>query len=281
MKARGRRTPRAFTLIEMVLSTGLLVMLVGTLYWFYGSSLRNREEGTMKARRIQLARVVLDRIAEDIRLCTGYTSGYGAGIKGGADWVRIRTLTLPGKELMRRRSITDRPLAGQFDLEEVRYSIAWDEKNLDENGDPLARGLARGVTRTFKQTSEVEGDTAVVEGDTAVAEKEKKDPVYAPEIKYIEFRYFDGATPWETWTITGGNSLPQMVRITIGFTAVLPEEYSDVKIMEQEENLDEYELRELYADRYTAVVRLVQADQFFRSRVMREASAFDESQEAK
>ena len=280
MKATTSRSRRAFTLIEMVLSTGLLVFLVGTLYWFYGSSLRNREEGTMKARRIQLARVVLDRITEEVRLCAGYATGYGAGLIGQTNAVSTYTLTVPTKELMRRRSITDQALAGQFDLEEVRYYILWDEENLDENGDPRPLGLVRRVTQTFNQTFVVEGDTAAAEQKTD-ASAGIKEELYAPEIKYIEFRYFDGATWWDTWAVSGGNSLPQMVRITIGYTPVLPEEYADVKIMEQEENLDEYELRELYADRYTAVVRLVQADQFFRSRVMREASAFDESQEAK
>ncbi|UCG15109.1 MAG: type II secretion system protein [Phycisphaerales bacterium] len=274
MTCRPPRTlRRGFTLVEMVISTGLLVMLISTLYWFYGSSLTSRKDGTDRARRMQLARVVLDGIAEEIRLCTGNTEGYGAGLIGTENALSVYTLTLPTKELMRRRSITEKALAGQFDLQEVRHYIAWDEENLDENGDPRPLGLVRRVTHTFNQAVVIEGDEGA---DETVAIKEE---LYAPEIKFLEFRYFDGATWWDTWEIGGGNSLPQMVRITVGYTAVLPDEYSDLEVIDEEENLDEYELRKLFEDRYTVIVRLVQADRFFGSRISREASAFTESQE--
>ena len=258
----------------MVIATGLLVFLLSTLYSFYASSLVARDDGLQRTRDLQLARVVLDRIAEEVRTATGYTTGYGTGLIGTKNAVSVYTLTLPGKELMRRRQITEQPLAGQFDLREIRYYIAWDEENLDEEGNPRPLGLVRRETQTFNQAVIIEGEEGT---DERAAIKEE---LYAPEIKFIEFRYYDGATWWDTWEIQGGNSLPQMVRITVGYTAVLPEEYRDLEIVDEEEDLEGYELRELYEDRYTVMVRMLQADQFFGSRITREASSFEGAENA-
>lgn len=269
--ATRRHCARAFTLVEMIISIGLLVLMLSTLYWFYASSLTSRNEGTDRSRRMQLARVVLDGIAEEIRFCASKTSGYGAGLVGSVDSASIFTLTLPTKELMRRRSMTADPLAGQFDLKEVRYYIAWDEENLDEDNNPRPLGLVRRVTQTFNQVMIVEGDEGTEE--TAAVKEE----LYAPEIKFVEFRYFDGLKWWDSWEILGGNSLPQAVMITVGYTAVLPEAYRDLEIIDEEMNLDEDEWRELWADRYSVIVRLSQADRFFGSRISREAAAFGEA----
>jgi hypothetical protein len=271
---RRHRAARAFTLIEMVISTGLLVLMLSTLYWFYASSLTNRNEGTDRARRMQLARVVLDGVAEEVRLCAGNTNGYGSGLFGSENAASIFTLTLPTKELMRRRSLTEKPLAGQFDLKEVRYYIAWDEENLDDEGNPRPLGLVRRVTQTFNQVLIIEGEEG---SDETAAIKEE---LYAPEIKFIEFRYFDGQKWWDTWEVIGGNSLPQAVMITVGYTPVLPEGYRDMEVIDEEENLDPEEWRELYTDRYMTIVRLAQADRFFGSRISREAASFGEAQES-
>jgi type II secretory pathway pseudopilin PulG len=273
MTGRTRSPRRAFTLIEMVISTGLLVMLIGTMYWFYASSLQNREEGTQKARDVQLARVILNRIAEEIRQASGNTPGYGPGIIGGPNALSINTLTMPTKELLRRRSITAKPLAAQFDLNEVRYYIAWDEENLDEDGNPRPLGLVRRVTKTFNRVLILEGEEGT---DETAAIKEE---LYAPELKFIEFRYFDGATWWDRWEEFAGNSLPQMIRITVGYEAVLPEEFQQMELVDDNFLQDESEQEALPPDRYTTFVRLVQADVFYGSRVTREASAFAESEQ--
>ena len=243
----------------MIIATGLLVILLSVLYSFYSSSLFVRTDGLQRTRDLQLARVVLDRIAEEVRTAAGHTTGYGTGLIGTKNAISVYTLTLPGRELMRRRQIGDQPLAGQFDLREVRYYIAWDEEHLDEEGNPRPLGLVRRETQTFNQAVIIEGEEGT---DEHAAIKEE---LYAPEIQFIEFRYYDGATWWDTWEIQGGNTLPQMVRITVGYTAVLPEEYRGLQLVDDEENLEAPELRELYKDRYVVIVRMQQADLFFGS----------------
>jgi type II secretory pathway component PulJ len=76
-----RRSARrsAFTLLEMIISIGLFVTLMGFLFTFYDTVLREREEGQAVSRNAQLARVVLDRMARELRQATANTPSYGTG----------------------------------------------------------------------------------------------------------------------------------------------------------------------------------------------------------
>jgi hypothetical protein len=261
---------RAFTLLEMVLATGLFVILVGMMYGFYGSSLALRERATKTARDVQLARIVVDRICAEIHQATGFGGGYGTGIYGDKYTISINTIVIPDKSLSEKRSIQDKPLPGQFDLQEVRYYVAYDEDHPDENGYPRALGLIRRAVKTFNTDVIIEGD----EKGEAESRRSFKQEMYAPEIKYVEFKYFDGAKWWDKWQITQGNALPQMVRVTVGYEPHAPqEEEALLKI----DIGDEARKDPLPPDQYTRFVRLVQADTFFGSRLTREASAFAES----
>ncbi|MGE3181930.1 MAG: hypothetical protein AB7N71_09885, partial [Phycisphaerae bacterium] len=85
----------------------------------------------------------------------------------------------------------------------------------------------------------------------------------------LEFRYYDGVE-WDVrWDITEGNSLPQLIAITVGFKPILNAELEDDDL--QEYPLDEYPYGDdlWRPDRYTAVVRIPAADKFFSSRFQR------------
>ena len=266
----------AFTLLEVVLSLSIVAVVSGVMYWFFWNSMSTTEEHAAKSRDVQLVRVVLDRLARELRQANGFVPGYGAGIIGYEHALSINTVVLPDKKLMYPRSIKDQQEVGQFDIQEVRYYIGWDEENTDENGDPRALGLVRRVSKTFLREVVIEGDE---EGDAGEEEQTVavKEELYAPEIKYIEFKYFDGATWWDDWEITQGNALPQIVRVTVGFEPVLPEE-EEMDLVEDDFLRDEAELEPLAADRSAMFIRLVQADTFFGSRLTREASAFTTSE---
>ncbi len=269
---------RAVTLIETLLATSLLVTFMGVLYWFYGSTLETREQGLKRTRDVQLARVILERMAEEIRQASGNTAGYGAGLIGYKRGISVNTLVIPEKILAQRRSIFDEQIAAQFDLQEIRYYVAWDEENLDEEGNPRPLGLVRRVTKTFNRGLVLETgfDDQEVEDEEALAVKEE---LYAPEIKFLEFRYFDGASWWEDWELTQGNSLPVMVRITIGYTPLLPEEDEELDLVEDNFLRDEDERERIPDDQFTRFVRLVQSDvNPIGVRLQREASAFGESE---
>jgi len=314
------------TLLEITLAVGIIVPVLSMLFIFYSHSLETGDKSAAKARRVQLARVILDRIARELRQSTGFSAGYGTGIFGTRHEISINTVVIPDKAMVERQGIREKRRPGQFDLRQVDYYVAWDRVNLDENGDPRALGLVRRERRTFNKLEPEEIPEDIPEeiplaedvpgedtgkdtpgmfglsdrgrqsdkGTPGGVGREVEDPfddeldeeldeeelegakreLYAPEIKYVEFFYHDGNKWWESWEITSGNSLPQMVMVTIGYEPELPddEEIEIIKdILEDEEDIEP-----LPEDRFMVIIRIPQADSFFGSRIQREASAFAE-----
>jgi hypothetical protein len=102
--------------------------------------------------------------------------------------------------------------------------------------------------------------------------------LYAPEIRHLRFCYFDGYSWWNSWDVTGDNPLPQLVQVTIGFEGHPP--FGEAQSEREDEefceclNEEPVECEPFAADQFTTVVRLSQADPFFRSRISRETQAF-------
>ncbi|MCG3136683.1 MAG: hypothetical protein HJJLKODD_00518 [Phycisphaerae bacterium] len=286
-KYTTRHSSRAFTLLEVMLAISLMLMLMAVLYRFYDQSMANRQRGLTSLREAQLARVLLKQITDELRGATGFVPGYGPGVIGTNGEIALQTQLLPDREVMETRPVDVEPLPAQADVRQVRYFIAWDEDITDDEGNPIALGLVRQELKTLRQAVAVTGEAAGLEESTfdssfsttdeldTEAQESFKLQLYAPEIKYIEFRYYDGAQWYRDWQITQGNALPQMVRVTIGYEPVPPDE------MEQalEDDLFEFEDEEelLPPRSFTAYVRLVQADSFFGSRITRAAVDFAES----
>ena len=265
----------AFTLLEMMISIGLIVLLMSTVFSFYNATLESRARGVARSRNVQLARVVLERMVREVRLSVADIPGYGTGLIGDKNRIELNTLTLPDRELSERRDIRTAKLPGQFDLRQIRYYIAWDEENTDTNGLPRALGLVRRESRTYLRDVVFTDEQAAAEAQ-ADAELAVKEELYAPEIKYLEVLYFDGAQWWEDWRLAQKNSLPQMVRITVGFIPEPPQE-DEEDIVEEDFLQSEEDIEPLQADRYSVIVRIAQADVFFGSRLTRQASSFGES----
>jgi len=276
---RRAQRARAFTLLEMIISIGLFIFVMSVTFAFYRRSLETREEGASKSRDAQLARVILKRMAKELRQASGFVPGYGTGVYGLEDRIEVNTLVIPDRKLTEQRTIRDEQLPGQFDLQQIRYYIAWDEENVDTNGYPRALGLARRANRTYlRDVAFRDEEEQATEADAA--QLAWKEELYAPEIKFLEFRYFDGARWWDTWELVQGNSLPQIVQITIGFVPVPPESEEFDVVDEEDVPQSEEDIDPLPDDRYSTFVRLPQADLFFGSRLTREAAAFSESQAA-
>ncbi|GMU37686.1 MAG: hypothetical protein KJ057_10025 [Phycisphaerae bacterium] len=295
------------TLLEVILSIGITVTLMAMLFGFYNSTLKDRTESLKASSRIQLARAVVAQMEEEIRQASSFTPYYGTGIVGGRDWIQVFTTRLPRKVLSEDRSRFERPIPGEFDLCEVRYYIARHEEVQDDEGFPLALGLVRKETRTLgkgktvgsvhgrNRSGDVDGDgieddevfddepmdeeDSGLLDDSEVSEDDMpvKEELYAPEIKFIRFHYFDGNTWWEDWRLEGANSLPQVVRITIGFTPKPPfDEFEEEVDLFLEAPEDQTALEE---DQYTMFVRVLQSDTFFGSRLTRTAQSVMDAQE--
>jgi len=307
---RGARRP-AMTLLEVVLAMALLVVLSSMTYWFYASALETRKEGTIRAHRLRLVRVVLDRMAQEIRQASMITADERVGIRGEAERIWLSTIRVPSKELSKDVSLRDTPPPGEYDLVKVEYKIARHPDIVHKEGNwELPLGLARveiPIPRPDSaETGEAqgndkmivggeEGDAAfaeqveeaeLVEQDTAAAQIEPRiewEELYAPEIRYLRFCYFDGHSWWDKWDVVGENPLPQLVMITLGLSGRRALEEGEQGRDEYNEKFCECLNRDipdcfpLAPDQFSRIVRVAQADPLFRSRITRETQSIIEA----
>ena len=299
---------RGVTLLEILLAMSLLVTLTSMTYWFYSSSLETSQKGTTEADKLRLARVVLDRIATEIRQASSVTAEDRMGIRGDKESIAISTLRVPTKELSKKRSSRDAPPPAEFDLVAVQYKIARHPDILHpDDGYEMPLGLARvevlvpraeapGAAKTDQTTPPAEGsaDSAASPEETLLdqlfSEDEagdedvslepdiQWDELYAPEIRFIRFCYYDGYKWWDDWQVAGENPLPQLVQITIGFDAHprCGEEFGQDKANEEFcecLNKDPVDCEPLPGDQFSTIVRVTGADPLFRSRVSRESQS--------
>ncbi len=306
---RKRPPPRrGVTLLEILLAMSLLVTLTSMTYWFYSSSLDTSRKGTTEADKLRLARVVLERISTEIRQANSATAEDRMGIRGDKESIAISTLRVPTKELSKPRLPRDPPPPAEFDLVAVQYKIARHPEILHDDGYELPLGLARvevlipraempGAARTGtdqQPTAESQEDkgltaeAAVVDQMFAEDGSAREDlslqpdinweELYASEIRYLRFCYFDGYKWWDDWQVAGENPLPQLVQITIGFEGHAPCDEAFGQDKTNEEfcecmNKDPVECLPLAKDQFSTVVRLTGADPLFRSRVSRESQS--------
>ncbi len=258
---------RSMTLVELLLALGLVTLVCGMMFEFYNACLRSREFGTERMLDSQLARVVVMKIAEEVRGANGFVTSVGPGITGDDRMITIQTVAMPAKSLFLRRSIKEAPPPAECDVRQVQYYLGYDEDETftypdgKEAAAPL--GLVRREMRTFFQAAILENKTQSVDLD-----------LLAPEMRYVRFRYFDGIDWTDRWEIGKevegkmGNSLPQAVEITVGYTALPPKEEDELDLEEDPDLIPS--VPEPYSpETYTVTVRLPQADSFFGSRFMR------------
>lgn len=309
---RGARSSyrRGVTLLEIVLALGLLVSLTSMTYWFYASCLESRRTGTVEAQKLRLVRVVLDRITTEIRQVAAVTRDYGVGLRGAEEQIWLTSLRVPGKEQAKDYSFRKEPPPGEYDLVKVEYKIARHREILHEDGWELPLGLARIGIRIPRPDSAETGEAfedegRISAGEDAEAAAEAKlleelledeegegrdvdlgpqidwEELYAPEIHYLRFCYYDGHAWWDNWEVGGENPLPQLVMVTLGYDSHPPyggrigedeinEEFCECL------NQDPVDCEALQPDQYSTVVRLPPADPLFRSRVTRETQALVE-----
>jgi len=294
----------------MVLATSLLVLLSSLTFMFYSSSLSASENGTRAAAKLRLSRVVLDRITTELRQVPAVTRDFGVGLVGDPEALLITTRRVPRRELAMPVPYTEDAHEGEYDLVQVQYRIARHPDVLHDDGFEQPLGLARIESKVPRPDSPlaqaVEGEEIGAEGaggdegqeveevpldeaffDELFEQSENEggdasleadinwEELYAPEIHYIRFCYYDGYSWWDDWHVIGETPLPQMVQVTIGFGDHPPFEDDMGQDRDNEEfceclNQDPVDCLPLGRDEYQAVVRLTQADPMFRSRMSRE-----------
>ena len=163
---------------------------------------------------------------------------------------------MPGEQQYQFISPDEEPPAAQHDLTQVSYWLWVDAQETDDEGNPVVGGIMRTEKKTLNQY--------LVEYDDPL---DIRNDLWSHELGYLEFRYFDGIQWYTTWDVTNGNSLPQLIQVTVGFDSCTADELDDRDI--EDYPLTEYPFGDdkYHADRYSTIVRIPAADKFFSSRV--------------
>lgn len=262
VRAAAARKP-AFTLIEVIVALAIMILMVAVAFSFFSQVGVIRAQASSTAERTQLAKHVLERIAAELRGCVGFDQvGFPVEqrLAGQRRSITFLTTSLPDRERFRFLSPDEEPPPAHADLSEVGYQLWCDPQEQDENGQPIVAGIIRSEKKTLNQYVVDEEDPLEIRHELEAA-----------DLKYLEFRYFDGAE-WDTkWEVDQGNSLPHLVLIIVGFNPITDDELNDRDL--QDCPLTDPECVfggiEPHPDRYMTVVRIPAADQFFGARVQR------------
>lgn len=259
-RTRGSRR-RGITLLEIIISIALIALLLGALLIFFQQTLRAREVAAARADRIRVAQRVLDQLAAELRSCVGMEQiGFPVEqrLTGDRRSISFLTTAMPPMESYEFRRESDDIPPGKHDLKQVGYRLWVDEEKETEDGEPVVGGIIRTEKRTLNQYIVEEDKSESVRSD-----------LWSHELGYLEFRYFDGVEWDSKWDLTDGNSLPQLIQVTVGFAPVTKNELDDTDLTEYP--LDQYPLGndEVHDDRFSIIVKIPAADKFFSSRVQR------------
>ncbi|MCG3126839.1 MAG: hypothetical protein CHACPFDD_01694 [Phycisphaerae bacterium] len=269
--ARPRATRRlALTLFEVLISLVIIAVMLATMLMFLWGFLESKKEAALLADRTQIARQILDRVAAELRGCVGmdeinFATEKGQRLLGERRSITFLTAAVPERYQYEFVDDLATPPPAQHDLRNLSYSLWIDPENKTEDNEPIVGGIIRTEKRTLNQFLVDEEDPLQVRND-----------LWSRELQYLEFRYFDGVEWSTTWDIEEGNSLPQLVQITIGFAPITNEEVDDQDL--QLYPLEEYPLGDdqPHPDRYSTIVRIPAADRLFSSRVQRLGKQFAE-----
>jgi len=227
----------AFTLIEVMLALGLSTVVLGLVAMAVHVQLRTTELGRKGVEEAQLARVLLHRIAQDLRGLIRYepptensqttsptgsspstTSTSSATTSDPLRPTLVGTLTrlevdvshVAGAEQFQQMSAyvegaTD--VARPSDARTVAYFMANESMGMvdlssEASAGLMRRDLDRSVTRWASQQGQLD-------------QYEQGLEPLAPEVTAIEFRYYDGTEWQESWDSQQQEGLPLAVEITL------------------------------------------------------------------
>ena len=250
----GQRTGRqAFTLVEVMLALTLSVILLGAIFTAMDQSWRLTANGREEMERSQLARALIRKIAIDVRsisfvppimtddsasatgssTSTGSTSSTGASTSAGSSGSSSTASTATGTSTT-DTTATDTPTArsigirGNAQRVEMHISRARRDPNFSSsvNGNNVQsrssdlRVLTYQLSTSGSGLIRTDGDrlaTLMVEDKGGAATTLAAQQVLAPEVSYLQFRYFDGAAWYTSWDSESSGRLPRAIEVTIGF----------------------------------------------------------------
>jgi type II secretory pathway pseudopilin PulG len=197
----------AFTLIEVVLAIGIAIGIMLVLLFFYSQAANLRAQLVQEAERLSTIRLLMDRITMELRTSRPHAF-FEATFIGDTQFVQFVRTDLVSPAAWKNG---ERVSSAQTDLKLVRYSVITDTNTaagLYREEEPLVE------TRTVRSASPTV-DVAPVKPPEPLSE----------EVRYLHFRYWDGAKWIESWD---GPKMPFGVEISIGFEPPVADEQGNI-----------------------------------------------------
>jgi hypothetical protein len=260
----------SFTLLETILALSIMVMILGTVYGFYNYSMKVTVLGREKLEDVQLARVVLNMIALELRAVTSSGSRFAAVLNGDPDRAGFITTVIPSRLVFFPQDLMDKGKPIEHDLRKVEYYIS-----RSEDKDKKILGLGRDELRCMLTPMVEKKELKEMTQEEIAKEKEERDkfkmhfdlgsskaladqPVIrqallSEKIKFLRFDYYDGKQWVNTWHRTGSDAIPRAIQVTIGFKEVSDEDFKH----EQSLSMDQ---RPWHDDQYSLIVSLILSD---------------------
>jgi type II secretory pathway component PulJ len=253
MKRPGRR-PWGFTLLEIVLAVGLVVLLTGAVYAFYQLTLGVRDDVRRRGQVAVAQRRAMALMAAELESAMVYPF-FMMGLRGDSEQVDFMRTAVPSRAVFFSDELLS--FSDTWDSNSARAAPSWEPEHdvqmvtyrlsryEDEDGVEQIGGLECARLRSIAvQTSEERADESGSGRRTLGTGLREEEPeedtsgvatirvsLLTEHVKFLNLRYWDGAAWVESWS---QRDLPGAVMIEMGAEPLpedlLAEEYPFEKI---------------------------------------------------
>lgn len=254
MKRPGHRR-RGFTLLEIVLAVGLVVLLTGAMYAFYQLTLGVRDDVRREGQVVFAHRRAMDLMAAELESAMVYPF-FMMGLRGDSEQVDFMRTAVPSRAVFFSEELLSLP--DTWDSNSDRSGTRWEPEHdvqmvtyrlnryEDEDGDEQIGGLECARLRTIaaQVSEERDGESGSRRRTTRMGpSREEPEDADTPgvatvrvnllteHVKFLNLLYWDGAAWVESWN---QGELPPAVMIEMGAEPLpedlLAEEYPFDKI---------------------------------------------------
>ena len=227
---------KGFTLVEIMVATTISMLIIGSVYAVFKSSLNAYQKDETKILMLQKCRTTLDRITQDVNnmfyadgdeeltfMCEDYADSETSMDKDMISFVAIVNPNLrdyvPQEEQTDNSSSSDEEETENdlpSDLARVVYFIGQDPESKD-----ASLSLMRVETSNL-DTTELQDMLSQLQSSTSTLSDEMlqvlKSSVLMDNIAGLNMRYFDGTDWVDTWDTETEETIPQALEITISVT---------------------------------------------------------------
>jgi general secretion pathway protein J len=203
-----------FTLLELIVAMSIFTIIAAATYSMFDSARSVSTRAEFRAQLFQTARAALQAIEEDLRgavmpanaaVDTGFISTNSGSEKEAVDKLEFFTAT--------------RHTASAYDVNATDVVRGGDVSKVTYWVEPDLKRPAHGLVR--ERPKELTPPSGPVHRDEDVQE-------VAPDVVYVNFRFFDNGQWLDTWDSTQVRKLPKAVEVTITVRG----EWRDEEILE-------------------------------------------------